>query len=82
MLVLSAGCAAQAVVGPTRDNVSPVSAPSQPAAIDSFEVQRAIAEVLITQKKYDEARTKLLLLEKIQPHDEQVQFLLGLLDMQ
>jgi tetratricopeptide (TPR) repeat protein len=49
---------------------------------NDFLVQGRLAEVLIVQNKFDEARGKLLVLEKMRPRDAQIQFLLGLLDMQ
>ena len=62
---------------------SPRQVIAEPTGVsDDFLAEGRSAEVLIVQNRYDEARTKLLALEKISPRDEQVQFLLGLLDLQ
>lgn len=60
----------------------PAAVATSPGAADDFLTQRKLAELLVVQNRFDDARVKLVALEKMRPRDEQVQFLLGLLDMQ
>src|SRR5579863_3397365 len=60
---------------------APVAAVTPASPPGDFVTERKVAEILIVEKQFDQARAKLLVLEKMQPGDNEVQFLLALLDM-
>ena len=71
----------QQVKAPVPQSAAPASAPPAPSTADDL----LTAEVLITQNRFDEARKLLSALDRkasgVRARDNQVQFLLGLLDM-